>query len=77
MKVTVKLFFNAIIYLLGIVTAFAGPNPPSPGFKKPPPPPGLPINEDILILLIIAVLYALIIIVRYKTKFTSNSKFAF
>ncbi len=77
MKTMARRFFIAIIYLFGVTIAFAGPHPPSPGFKKPPPPPGLPINEDIFFVFIIALLYGLFVIFRYKIKFTLNSKFPF
>jgi hypothetical protein len=77
MKTMARRFLIAIIYLLGVTIAFAGPHPPSPGFKKPPPPPGLPINEDILIVFILALMYGLFVIFRYKIKFTSNSKSPF
>lgn len=60
--------FIAIIYLLGVTIAFAAPHPPSPGFKKPPSPPGLPINEDVFIVFIIALLYGGYIIFRHKIK---------
>ncbi len=70
-------FFIAIIYLFGVVIAFAAPNPPSPGYKAPPPPPGLPINEDIFMVLIIALLFGLFVIFRHQIKFTSNSKSPF
>ena len=68
MKTMVSKFFIAIIYLLGVTIAFAAPHPPSPGFKKPPSPPGLPINEDIFIVFIIALLYGLYAHFRYKLK---------
>jgi len=70
-------FFIAIIYLFGIAIAFAAPNPPSPGFKKPPPPPGLSTSEDIFIVFIIALMYGLFVIFRHKMKFTSNLKSPF
>jgi hypothetical protein len=66
MKTMSSKFFIVIIYLMGITIAFAGPHPPSPGFKKPPPPPGLPIDEHIFIVLIFALLYGLYIILRHK-----------
>ena len=68
MKTKVSKFFIAIVYPLGVAIAFAAPHPPSPGFKKPPSPPGLPINEDIFIVFIIALLYGLYAIFRHKLK---------
>ena len=55
---------------MGIVSVFAETPPvPSPmGRKKPPPPPGLPIDENILIVMIFAVLFGLYIIYGFKFK---------
>lgn len=61
-------FFIVIIYLLGVTITFAGPHPPSPGFKKPPSPPGLPIDENIFIVIILGLLYGLYSIFRHKIK---------
>jgi len=47
------------------------PAPPAPnpfGRKKPPPPPGLPIDENIFILIIIALLFGIYIIYSHRLK---------
>lgn len=61
-------FFYIFIYLLGIAPVFAAPNPPSPGGKKAPTPPGLPIDNDVLLLITIAVLYGIYIIFKFRSK---------
>ncbi|MBC7749672.1 MAG: hypothetical protein H7Z76_14055 [Methylotenera sp.] len=56
--------------MLGIFNAFAGiANPPSPvGRRRPPPPPGLAIDENIFILLLIALFMGIYIIYSFKLK---------
>ena len=68
MKVIAKKYFIMMIYLLGISNAFAANHPPPPTFKKPPPPPGLPIDENILILVMFAVLFGIYNIYKYNIK---------
>lgn len=62
-----KLFF-VTIYLFGVTIAFATPKPPAPGYKKPPSPPGLPIDENILALIILAILLGIYIIYKHQLK---------
>ncbi|NDP28452.1 MAG: hypothetical protein GZ087_13665 [Flavobacterium sp.] len=57
-----------MIYLFGIFSTFAVPHPPAPTGKKPPPPPGLPIDDNLFILSIIAVLFGVYIIYKYQLK---------
>ncbi|MFV5687588.1 hypothetical protein ACM55M_03055 [Flavobacterium sp. ZT3R25] len=65
MKVIKKKFFTIILFTLGIFNVLAaGPPAPAP----PPPPPGLPIDENIFILMIIAVLFGIYIICSFKLK---------
>ena len=45
-----------------------GPPAPSPTGKKPPPPPGLPIDENIMILVVIALLFGMYIIYKHSVK---------
>jgi hypothetical protein len=64
-----------MIYLFGIFNTFAAPHPPPPNGKKPPPPPGLPIDDNLFILLLVAILLGIYIIYKYhklktKTPFT-------
>ncbi len=68
MKTIVNWFFTLIIALFGVMDAFSAPTPPMPGGKKPPPPPGLSIDDDILVLLAIAILFGIYIICRYQLK---------
>ncbi|KIA87152.1 hypothetical protein OA85_05945 [Flavobacterium sp. AED] len=70
MKIESNKFYFLIIFLFGIMNAFAGDPPaPSPfGRKKPPPPPGLPIDENIFILMIMTVLFGIYIIYSFRLK---------
>jgi hypothetical protein len=68
MKIIANKFFIIMIYLLGIVNTFAAPHPPPPNGKRPPPPPGLPIDENILIVLFVALLLGIYIIYNHSIK---------
>ena len=70
MKFFKIVFFSVMIFVLGIFNAFAADIvPPSPtARRKPPPPPGLPIDENILILMLVALLFGIYIIYRFKLK---------
>jgi hypothetical protein len=70
MKIESNKFYFLIIFLFGIMSAFAQTPPvPSPtGRRRPPPPPGLPIDENVFILIIIAVLFGIYIIYDFKLK---------
>jgi hypothetical protein len=69
MKIIVNKFFILIAFLIGFVNAFAGPHPPPPNNgKKPPPPPGLPINDDLYIVLIIALIFGIYVIYKYQLR---------
>lgn len=68
MKIIANKFFVLMIYLFGISNAFAAPHPPPPTGKRPPPPPGLPIDENIIFLLFIAVLFGIYIIYNHNIK---------
>ncbi|MCI4444241.1 MAG: hypothetical protein JHC39_12130 [Lentimicrobium sp.] len=46
----------------------AAPHPPNPGGKKPPPPPGLPIDDGIYIVFILALLYGIYIVYNHQLK---------
>ncbi|WP_290864484.1 hypothetical protein [Flavobacterium sp.] len=48
--------------------AFAVPKPPPPVYRKPPSPPGLPIDENIFVLVIGAILLGIYIIYRHQLK---------
>lgn len=68
MEAIVRRFFVLLITLLGVMNAIAAPSPPAPTYKRPPPPPGLPINENLFVLLIIAILFGMYMIYRHQLK---------
>jgi hypothetical protein len=68
MKIIEKSAFIIIICILGIENVFAVPHPPSPTGKKPPPPPGLPIDEGVYLMLIMAVFLGIYIIYNHNLK---------
>lgn len=53
---------------MGIMHTIAAPHPPNPGGKKPPPPPGLPIDDGIYIVFILALLYGIYIVYNHQLK---------
>ena len=59
-----------MIFVIGISNAFAANQAtPSPvGRRRPPPPPGLPIDENILILMLIASLLGIYVIYSFNLK---------
>ena len=67
MNIVNKLIF-VTVYLLGVTIAFANPKPPPPNYKRPPSPPGLPIDENICFLVIIAIMFGIYIIYRKQLK---------
>jgi hypothetical protein len=76
MKVVSDKFSLLLVFLLGTMYAFAGnadgPPAPSPNGRLPPPPPSVaaPIDENIVILMIMALLFGIYIIYidALKTK---------
>jgi hypothetical protein len=68
MKNILKKFFVLVVTLLGVTNIFAAPSLPAPGAKRPPPPPGLPIDDNIVILLMAGILLGMYIV--YKCKKT-------
>jgi hypothetical protein len=76
MKTVLNKFYFIFTLLFGIMDVFAGKGPsagpPAPTAKSaidPAPPPGLaPIDENIFILMIIAVLFGIYIIYNFKLK---------
>lgn len=68
MKNIANKFLIIMICLFGVLEASATPSPPSPGARKPPPPPGLPIDENLYIVFIIALLLGIYIIYKYQLK---------
>ncbi len=68
MKNILRNFFILVITLLGVMNVSAIPTPPTPGAKKPPPPPGLPIDDNIFILLMTGILLGIYIVYKYQLK---------
>jgi hypothetical protein len=72
MKIVPNKFYLLIAFLFGTLCAIAGNGgPPVPnisGRKKPPPPPGLPIDEHIYTIIIIALLFGIYIIYSHRLK---------
>jgi hypothetical protein len=65
MKMTLqKLFFLLIVFCFN---PCFGNGPPVPG-NAPPPPPGMPIDNNIFILLIIAIGYGLFVLYPNKNN---------
>ena len=69
MRITKKITLTVVLFLYGVLNMFCKTEaPPPPLRKKPPPPPGLPIDENIYVLLIIAILFGIYIICNHKLK---------
>ncbi|EIA09228.1 hypothetical protein [Flavobacterium frigoris] len=68
-----KYYFLAF-FLFGVLSAFADgpdPPPPAPPPPPPPPPPGLAVDENIFVLLSIAILFGIYIIYKNNIKLKS------
>jgi hypothetical protein len=64
MKIISKTTFTLIAFIFGVLNALAG-DPPMPnpaGRKRPPPPPGLAIDENVVFLLLVALLFGIYIV---------------
>ncbi|MBC7846815.1 MAG: hypothetical protein H7Y10_10010 [Flavobacterium sp.] len=68
MKTIVNRFFILIITLLGVMDTFAAPSPPMPGAKAKPPPPGLSIDDNLVVLLLMAIFLGIYIICKHQVK---------
>ena len=69
MKITKKIILTVLMFLYGVLDMFCKTDdPPTP--SNLPPPPGLPIDENIYMLLIVALFLGIYIIYnnRLKTK---------
>jgi hypothetical protein len=74
MKTSTKTFFAITIYLLGIVTVLAAPDPPTPNGRNqgPPPGPGLPIDEHSTVLIILTVFFGMYVVYSCSRKKTNS-----
>jgi hypothetical protein len=69
MKTSTKTFFVITIYLLGLVTVLAAPDPPPPnGRNQAPSPPGLPIDEYSMIFLALSLFFGMYVIFYHAQK---------
>lgn len=72
MKVSRDNFFLTIVFLLGFVSVHAAKTPPEPTEKSAAPiaPPGTPIDSELIMLFVLALLYGLYILHKhyFKTK---------
>ena len=72
MNILPNKFYLFIVFLFGTLHAMAGnpalPEPNPMGRRKPPPPPGLPIDENISILIIIALIFGMYVIYGHRLK---------
>lgn len=66
MKTVVNNFFIIAMYFFGMFDVFSAPHPPMPNGKKPPPPPGLPIDENLYLLLVVGLFFGIYIIYKYQ-----------
>ena len=60
-----------VFFLFGIMDLFAGPGgsgPPVPTSKKAPPPPGLSIDENIILIAFLAVLFGIYLLYSIPKK---------
>lgn len=74
MKITKKIIGSLLVFFMGIMGMAAETPPPQPmrGLQPPPPPPpGLSIDDNIYILLIIALLFGVYIV--YESKFKTKT----
>lgn len=76
MKITKKIIGSLLVFFMGIM-GMAAETPPSPPMRSPralpppPPPRGFPIDDNIYILLIIALLFGVYIV--YESKFKTKT----
>ncbi len=75
MKVFVYKLYSLLIFFSGLMSVFAGTvpasGPPSPtgrGAVVPPPPPGLPIDDYVFVLIIIALFFGFYVVNKRQIK---------
>jgi hypothetical protein len=68
MKIISSKFLMVFFLLFNMATVLAGP-PPQPPLKGPPiKPPVAPIDENLLVLMVVAVSFGIYSIYKYKLK---------
>ncbi len=69
MKILKKTVLTLMVFLFGILNVFAAKQePPAPTRRKPPIPPGFPIDQNISILILIALFLGIYIIYSQRLK---------
>jgi hypothetical protein len=71
MKIFSKKNFFVIFSVFSGITVFAADPPeplPTDNGPGPPPPVGLPIDQGLFVLLLIALLYGIYVIYRFRSK---------
>ncbi|MBF4517325.1 hypothetical protein IRZ71_13255 [Flavobacterium sp. ANB] len=69
MKIAKTFFLVLFITLINVSSVLAGPNPPAPTARAaagPPPPPDSPIDQNLIILLVVAVFFGMYTIYKYN-----------
>lgn len=71
MKIFPNIFFSLIAFLFSILNGIAKTTPPPPTGKSaatmtPPPPPGLPIDQGVVVGIIIAMVYGIYVIYSHQ-----------
>ncbi|MDY2586201.1 hypothetical protein [Winogradskyella aquimaris] len=60
-----KMLASILFFFIGFVSMAQGATPPPP---NPPPPPGLPIDDHLLVLLVLALSYGVYKAFKISTK---------
>jgi hypothetical protein len=68
MKIVPMRFLILLAMLFPLAECFAAPNDPPP--PTPPPPPGLPLDNGIVVLLCVAIMYGLYKVYKFRIKKT-------
>ena len=74
MKVAPKILFSLTLFLFCAVDVIAKATPPAPSrtgkaaAEPPPPPPGLSIDQGVVVLVIVALLYGIYCIYSFRKK---------